>query len=153
MIFTKRFISFALLFFSFSSAANSKFFLESGVGVEYGGIGVQAHLPTPANNLDLYLATGLFYASNKDSEKFGLGVGGNYFFEKHHALSSYIGTLHIDSNLNDYFEVEHDVKRGVSIGYKYYFNGAKKSGFTAGFSYNIYNGGSYPFISLAYRFY
>lgn len=144
----------ALFFLGFASNvfAAKEFKFELGLGIDYGGIGTQVHFPINIKNTDLYLASGLFYASTNSNQEVGFGAGVNYYINSKGAFSFYYGTLNVDKYLTNNLEVETDSDYGISIGYKYYFNNPSKPGFSLGINYNVYNDDSYPFFSLGYRF-
>jgi len=143
-----------LLFVGFTSNtfAAQEFKIELGLGVDYGGIGTQFHFPIDIKNTDIYLATGLFYASTDSNEEIGVGAGVNYYINPQGAVTFYYGTMNVDKYLTNNLEVETESDYGVSIGYKYYFNRPSKPGFSLGLNYNVYDDDSYPFVSLGYRF-
>lgn len=132
--------------------ASEIFRFETGVGVEFGGIGAQFHLPIGTDKLDLYLSAGLFYTSNRSNEEMGFGAGGNYFINKKQAVTFYYGTLHIERYIDEFLDVRTDSDQGVSVGYKHYFSDSSASGWSLGANYNFYDGGSYPFLSIGYRY-
>ncbi|GGD62002.1 hypothetical protein [Lacimicrobium alkaliphilum] len=125
---------------------------ETGIGVDFGGIGAQFHMPIGTNKLDLYLSAGLFYTSNRSNEEMGFGAGGNYFMDKKQAITFYYGTLHTERYIDEFLDVRTDSDQGLSVGYKYYFSGSSASGWSLGANYNFYDGGSYPFLSVGYRY-
>ena len=128
-------------------------FMETGAGIEYGGIGAQVVLPTPIKSLEMYVATGFLDNPSNEENSIGAGVGANYFVNRHIALGLYGGILEIDSFTDETGYVEYDRKLGGSIGAKIYFSGQGKSGFVLGATYNYSpDGDSFPFISLAYRY-
>lgn len=127
-------------------------YFEAGIGTEYGGIGTQVKIPIGKKNFELYGAVGLFGVDSTTGEEIGAGVGINYFLNKHNSISIYTGVLHINKYTTETLEFETESDAGVSFGYKFYFNGAEKQGFGLGVSYNIYDGGKYPFFSIGYRF-
>ena len=128
-------------------------FMETGAGIEYGGFGAQAVLPTPIKSLEMYVATGFLDNPSNEENSIGAGVGANYFVNRHVALGLYGGILEIDSFTDETGYVEYDRKLGGSIGAKIYFSGQGKSGFVLGATYNYSpDGDSFPFISLAYRY-
>lgn len=144
---------FLLFFFiALNSHAKDSFFLELGLGVDYGGLGTQFHIPLNVEKIDVYLSTGLFYASSNTNEEIGFGAGVSYFVDKHNGLNVYYGTLNVDKYLTDNLEVVAEPDYGVSFGYKYFFKGKNKSGLTFGINYNIYEDDHYPFFSIGYRY-
>jgi len=148
----KWFKALIVLGFTSNVFAAQEFKVELGLGVDYGGIGTQFHFPIDIKNTELYLATGLFYASTNSNEELGVGAGVNYYLSPNGAFTFYYGTLNVDKYLTDNLQVTIESDYGASIGYKYYFNKPSKSGFSLGVNYNIYEGDSYPFVSLGYRF-
>ncbi len=144
----------ALLFMHISAVAygNDRFALETGLGVDYAGIGTQVYLPLGIDRVDIYLAAGLFYASSDNTKEMGVGAGANFFISKHNAVALYLGTMNVDKYIDDNLEINTQSDFGVSLGYKYYFNTPTKAGFTLAINYNIYNDGSYPFLSIGYRY-
>lgn len=138
--------------FSFNSFASERPFLELGLGVEYGGLGTQIYLPLALDNVDVYLAAGIFSYSSRTDEEYGFGAGFNYYLEKNHSVNLYYGVLNEESYLNDQFEVQREHDYGLSVGYKYYFSGRNKSGFTLGATFNLYDGDTYPMFSVGYRY-
>ena len=151
LIFTFTFIA---LFFSSLVSANklNDFFLDVGVGVEYGGLGTQFHLPFKLDDLDVFMSAGLFSASTLAGSEVGLGAGINYFLDKNNSVSLYYGALNSRSYYTDDLETKSELDYGISLGYKYFFNEHSRSGFSVGISYNVYADDSYPFFSLGYRF-
>jgi hypothetical protein len=137
---------------SVNANATEDFFFEAGLGVEYGGLGAQFHLPFDFNKIETFVSAGLFSASSQTGEEVGAGVGVNYFLDKTNSFSIYYGVVNIDKYLTDTLEVKAKADYGASIGYKYFFNGKNKSGFSVGVSYNVYEDENYPFISVGYRF-
>jgi len=135
-----------------TSMSSVSSFFEVGVGVEYGGLGTQFHLPKLFDNVDIFLAAGVFFYFTRTGEEFGFGSGFNYYLEDHHSINFYYGILNHERHVNDNLDIEVDSDYGFSLGYKYYFNGRRKSGFTLGATYNLYYGDAYPSLSLAYRF-
>lgn len=137
---------------SLDSYATERPFLELGLGVEYGGLGVQFLLPLTKNNVDVYLAAGVFSYSSRTDEGYGFGAGFNYYLAKNHSVNLYYGVLNEESYLNADLEVERVYDYGLSVGYKYYFAERDESGVTLGATFNVYGGDSYPMFSLGYRF-
>ncbi len=138
---------------SVNTYAIERLSIETGIGVEYGGLGTQLHIPL-LKKMDAYISAGLFYASTRDNdESLGFGAGVNYFLNSQNALSVYYGTLNVERHLvEDTLEVKAEQDNGLSFGYKYFFRNKAERGFTLGASYNIYEGNSYPFFSIGYRF-
>ncbi|MDC8830139.1 hypothetical protein [Alteromonas gilva] len=143
---------------SFDSYASERPFLEFGVGIEYGGLGTQIHLPLRFEDVDVYLAAGVFSYSSRTNEEYGFGGGFNYYLQKHHSINLYYGVLNERSYFNernyftDQFEVKREQDYGLSLGYKYYFNNRSKSGLTLGATLNVYDDDTYPFFSIGYRY-
>jgi len=140
---------------SVDAANNKKFFLETGIGVEYGGLGVQYHLPFfDIKDIEIYISTGIFGVSSNTDENvdLGAGVGFNYFLDKKHSLAVYAGVLNSERYLNESFVVKTELDYGLSVGYKYFLQGKGKSGMSLGVTYNVYDDGHYPFLSLGYRY-
>jgi hypothetical protein len=148
------FITLTLAFFSniVEAKKTNEFFLDAGVGVEYGGIGTQVHLPFNLKQVEAFMSVGLFAASSQSGGEVGAGAGMNYFLDKNNSLSLYYGVLNIEKYLTDTLEVKTESDYGVSLGYKYFFSGKNQSGFSLGVSYNIYADDNYPFFSIGYRY-
>lgn len=141
------------LFSSFNSFAKEQSFIEAGLGVEYGGLGVQIYLPLNSDYFDFYVAGGLFSYSTETNGEFGAGIGGNYFLSKNSSIGLYGGVINVDK-VTDYNTLDYstDTDLGGAINYQYHLSGNGEAGFVFGVSYSFYDGGSYPFVSLGYRF-
>ncbi|MCE9677814.1 hypothetical protein LZP69_01230 [Shewanella sp. AS1] len=125
-----------------------------GLGVEYGGLGAQVFLPVRFDNLELYLSAGLMgYSSPGDHFGGGGGIGSNLYFAPNHSLGLYAGVVSLEREHDPYGMTSgFEYKVGGSLNYKFHFAKKGASGGSLGVSYNVYDGGSYPFISLGYRF-
>ncbi len=131
---------------------SNDFFLDAGVGVEYGGLGTQFHLPFYVKQVEVFMSVGLFAASTETGGEVGAGAGMNYSLDQNNSLSLYYGVVNKEKHLTDTLEVKTESDYGLSIGYKYFFSGKNQSGFSLGVSYNIYQDDNYPFLSVGYRF-
>lgn len=127
-------------------------FLEFGVGVEYGGIGTQVHFPIGGKVFDVYGSVGVFSFSGQTNQQFGAGVGMNFYLDNNNSINLYSGVLNSHSELTENLEHNVDANIGLSFGYKYHFHKIKKSGWSLGVTYNVYQGGHYPFFSIGYRY-
>lgn len=94
--FSKVFFCAFGLFYSFSSFAQEQSFIETGLGVEYGGLGVQLYLPLNSDYFDFYVAGGLFSYSTETEGEFGAGIGGNYILSKNSSVGLYGGLVNVD---------------------------------------------------------
>ncbi|GLS83651.1 hypothetical protein [Paraferrimonas haliotis] len=136
--------------------------VELGVGVQYGFVGTQIHLPLQSPDFTVFGAFGVNLkepTSDVDSFLAG-GIGAHYYLDKHHALTGYLGVLKISEEIhynwdnpppNYLGETEYKRHVGASLGYKYYWSGYQKSGFNFGVSYNQYKDDGYPAASIGYR--
>lgn len=141
------------LFSNIVEAKRAKeFFLDVGLGVEYGGLGTQFHLPFNLKQAEVFMSVGLFSTSTQTGAEVGAGAGMNYFLDKNNSLSLYYGVINIEKYLTETLEVKTEADYGLSVGYKYFFSGKNQSGFSFGLSYNIYDDDSYPFFSIGYRY-
>ncbi len=138
------------------NAKQNEFFLETGLGIEYGGAGVQLHLPFSLKDTEVFVAVGALAASSSSNSKsnveLGSGVGLNYFLDRKSSLGFYCGTLNIEKNYDENVQAQYHADYGISIGYKYFFAGKGKSGLSLGVTYNVYDDGHFPFFSVGYRY-
>ena len=148
----KRIVALALCLCCWSASAANRMHLETGVGIEYGGIGSQVVFPSPLKNLEFYAAFGALKDSDKASNSFGAGVGGNLFLNKHLAVGLYGGIIDIKNQSNNDFKNEEKRQLGGAVGVKVYLSGQSKRGWVLGVTYNKSSDESFPFITLGYRF-
>lgn len=153
LILHKFYLLSVLTLFSAQALSDDGSFIETGLGVEYGGLGSKFYMPLKLNSMEVYVATGMFYYSTETGGEIGAGAGMDYYLDKHQSFGGYIGLVDVHKEIdweNPWPDPERKI--GASINYKYHFRGVKKSGFNLGISYSYAETDHYPFISLGYRF-
>ncbi|GLP97099.1 hypothetical protein [Paraferrimonas sedimenticola] len=150
----------AVLLFALTSSSvyADEWTFETGIGVDYGFAGIQMGYNLPVKSLEAFLAIGLNQSFARDSgQVISGGAGGKLWVNKYMALVAYGGVVKLESTggytpPGEPSSSEYKATPGASLGVKFYFSGRRESGWTLGANYNQYKGGSYPFISVGYRY-
>jgi len=156
----KRILLMVLLLTAASANGKSLFKTESGLGIEYGGLGFQAIAQMPFKSLELYGALGITEDIRENERGIRGGIGANFFVTKHISLTTFGGIIDVDRYRSDEWfggdleltEYEYERQYGGSIGVKLYVSGQDKPGWVIGATYSASSDDSFGFVSLAYRF-
>lgn len=148
----QRIVVLALCLFSWSACAANRLHLETGVGIEYGGVGSQVVFPSPLKNLEFYGAFGALSDSEETEYSFGAGVGGNLFLNKFLAVSVYGGIIDVEERYRAGTGYEEKRHLGGNLGVKVYLSGYNKRGWVLGVTYNKSAQNAFPFVTVGYRF-
>lgn len=157
--------SFLILLFGLSqqSLANSfgvyipnknkyEFPLEAGIGVEYGGLGVQYIMSVPNSNASFYLTTGAISLINPDEVEYNFylsGAGVNFELDRHSSFGIYGGAMDRESVYTGFGTTEKEMIYGLSVNYKVQLF---RSNFYLGASYSAHKNDHFPMLSISYRY-